>query len=78
MFSLQQITSKKLYLLVQGCSHFFSMRANYKMNKSKLSTYYKMQNIYLLKKYIKNYFYNVCWCTLHTHTNPHCTTHLTM
>jgi len=26
-----------------------------------------------ISKYIENSFYNVCWCTLHTHMRPYCT-----
>ena len=37
--------------LAQGCSHFFSMRATDKINKSKRSTYYKNATHIFIDKY---------------------------
>ena len=44
--------------LDQGCSHFFSMRATYKMNKSKwsASTYCKNAELIFINIHVENYF----------------------
>jgi len=45
--------------LKQVCSHSFNMQGTHKMNKSKLSTYYKNVK-HAFGKYIVNSFHNVC------------------
>jgi len=40
----------------QGCSYFFSMRATFTMKKSKWSTYYKNESIYLLTNILRIIF----------------------
>ena len=60
--------------VTQWCSHSFSMRASYNMNKSKWSTCYKNAKHLFIKKYIENSFCNVCWCILHTHMSSYSTT----
>jgi len=52
--------SNWLYALCQGRSNFFSMRATYKMNKSKWSTYCKNAKHIFINKYIENSFTMDC------------------
>ena len=62
----------------QGRSHVFSMR---EMNE-RVEAIYILQKcktyMYSINKYIENSFYNVCRCTLHTHSDPYCTTQFTI